>query len=83
MVEQYFAYVIKSQKDGRLYKGMSSDLDRRINEHNMGNNKSTKSYCPWILVYSEQFGTRKEASNREKYLKSGIGREYLKNILAP
>ena len=83
MVEQFFVYVIKSQKDGRLYKGISSDLDRRINEHNLGYNKSTKSYSPWILVYSEQFGTRNDARNREKYLKSGIGREYLKNILAP
>lgn len=83
MVEQYFVYVIKSQKDGRLYKGMTSDLDRRIKEHNLGLNKSTKSYFPWVLVYFEQFETRKDARNREKYLKSGIGREYLNNILAP
>ena len=66
----YFVYVLWSEKDGRLYKGQTSDLDRRIKQHSSGENK-----------YSEKFLTRAEAVLREKYFKSGIGREFLKEKL--
>jgi putative endonuclease len=79
----YFVYVLKSQKDGRFYKGMTNDLDRRIYEHNIGKHKSTRPYRPWELVYRETVNDRTEARKREKYLKSGIGREYLKKKLDP
>ncbi|WP_435049666.1 GIY-YIG nuclease family protein [Formosa sp. S-31] len=42
----YFVYVIRSSKDGRLYKGMTQDLVRRIKEHNQGKNRSTKGFMP-------------------------------------
>ena len=77
----YIVYVIKSKVDGRLYKGMTEDLAKRINEHNSGGQKSTKGYLPWDLVYKKEFATRNEARAFEKYLKSGIGREYLKEAL--
>ena len=77
----YFVYVLRSEKDGRLYKGQTSDLDRRIKQHSSGENKSTKGFRPWKLVYSEKFLTRAEAVLREKYFKSGIGREFLKEKL--
>ena len=71
-------------RDGRLYKGMTDNIERRLLEHNSGKQKSTKGYMPWNLVYLKEFNTRNEARNCEKYLKSGIGREflrvYLKNI---
>jgi len=79
----YFVYVLKSNKNSRLYKGMTNDLKRRIYEHNLGKNKSTRPYRPWTLVYFESFETRVEARSREKYLKSGIGREFLINKLDP
>ncbi len=60
---------------------MTKDLDRRIKEHNKGKNKSTKSYAPWELIYQEVFDSRIEARKREKYLKSGNGREYLKLVI--
>lgn len=75
---KYFVYVLKSEKDGRLYKGQTSDLARRLEEHNSGKVKSTKGFMPWNLVYFETFETREEAVLREKYLKTGIGREFLK-----
>ncbi len=78
---EYFVYVLESEIDGRLYKGQTTDISKRINEHNAGQTKSTKGYRPWKLVYSEKFETIKEAVLREKYLKSGIGREYLKALL--
>ena len=79
----YFVYVLKSKIDGRLYKGLTENIGRRIYEHNIGKNKSTKPYRPWNLVFSRQFETRVEARDYEKWLKSGIGREYLKNTLDP
>ncbi|MFC5682658.1 GIY-YIG nuclease family protein [Flavobacterium sp. MAHUQ-51] len=78
---KYYVYVLESQKDGRLYKGHTSDIDKRIKEHNSGKTKSTKAYKPWNLVYFEVFNTREEAVLREKYFKSGIGREFLKEKL--
>lgn len=74
----FFVYVIQSQIDRRLYKGFTADLDKRIVEHNSGKTKSTKGYIPWKLVYYEKVKTRIEARKREKYFKSGIGREFLK-----
>jgi putative endonuclease len=74
-------YVLQSEKDGRLYKGMTNDIKRRILEHNSGKHRSTKPYRPWKLIYSEEYETRAEARKREKYLKSGAGREYLHKIL--
>jgi putative endonuclease len=79
----YFAYVLKSHVDGRLYKGMTENIERRIYEHNHGKNKSTRPYKPWELVYSKGFNSRQEARDHEKWLKSGVGREYLKKILDP
>ena len=77
----FVVYVIQSQKDSRLYKGFTSDIKKRLKEHNSGKSKSTKPYLPWVLVYSENVPNRIEARTREKYLKSGIGRDYLKKIL--
>ncbi|AFL81361.1 putative endonuclease containing a URI domain [Aequorivita sublithincola DSM 14238] len=73
----YYVYVLKSLKDGRLYKGMTLNLDERIIQHNSGKNKSTKGFIPWFLIYFEEFEFRKDARVREKYFKSGVGREYL------
>ena len=78
---EYFTYVIQSEIDGRLYKGQTEDINIRIAQHNAGKTKSTKGYLPWNLVYFEKFETREEALQREKFFKSGIGREYLKGKL--
>ncbi|RRO12328.1 GIY-YIG nuclease family protein [Flavobacteriaceae bacterium 14752] len=80
---KYYVYVLKSKKDGRLYKGFTTRLKDRINEHNNGKTKSTKGYRPWELVYCEIFFTEKEAIKREKYFKTGSGREFLKSRIRP
>ena len=77
----FFVYVIRSEKDGRLYVGLTADVERRLDEHNSGTTQSTKFYRPWVLVKSEQFETRIAAREREKYLKSGFGKTYLKSLL--
>jgi putative endonuclease len=77
----FFVYVLLSVKTKRRYVGMSGDPEKRLLQHNGGYTKSTKGYRPWIIVHTEGFETLVETRNREKYLKSGIGREYLDKIL--
>lgn len=54
----YFVYVLKSEVDGRLYKGLTQNIENRLKEHNNGKMKSTKGYIPWVLVYHEKSETR-------------------------
>jgi putative endonuclease len=77
----YYVYVLKSNKDLGLYIGYTRDLKRRFTEHNSGLSLSTKNRAPLKLIYYEAFSNSTDARNREKYLKSGYGREQLKNIL--
>ncbi|MFN5421864.1 MAG: GIY-YIG nuclease family protein [bacterium] len=72
-------YVIRSEKDGRYYVGMTKDLERRFQEHESGKTKSTKGFRPWKLIFTESFSSYAEARQREKYLKSGSGKEFIKN----
>jgi putative endonuclease len=76
----WFAYALRSQKDGWLYVGMSSDFEKRLKEHNSGYNQSTKSRRPFDLIHVEECASRTEARQREKFLKSGQGREFLRSI---
>ncbi|MFA9289255.1 MAG: GIY-YIG nuclease family protein [Weeksellaceae bacterium] len=76
----FTVYAIKSSKDGRIYVGLTGNLTRRLSEHNAGQVFSTKGFRPWNLIYQEQAINRLEARKREKYLKSGVGKEYLKSI---
>ena len=74
----FFVYVIRSSVNGHFYVGMTADVEARLQRHNRGENKSTKAYKPWSLFFFESFETRIEARNREVYLKSGIGKEFIK-----
>jgi putative endonuclease len=76
----YYVYALKSLVDGRIYVGFSSHVQRRVMEHNSGYVFSTKGYRPWELIHQESVNTRTEARIRERYLKSGIGKEFLKSI---
>jgi len=77
----YFVYAIKSEKDGRIYVGICADIEVRLKEHNAGKTKSTKGFVPWRLIYKEESETRIEARKREIYLKSGVGKEFLKSLV--
>lgn len=74
-------YVLKSNVDGRLYVGMAKDIANREKEHNAGKTKSTKGYRPWRLIYTEEIGDRQAARDKEKYYKTGSGKEKLKKLL--
>jgi putative endonuclease len=77
----YFTYILRSKKDRRLYTGSTNDLRRRLSEHNSGIVPSTKGRGPFELIYYEACVNEQDARAREKYLKTGMGKRYIKNRL--
>lgn len=78
----YTVYVLRSLKDGKRYTGYTTDIDRRLAEHNSGKTESTRRRRPFIVEYVEGFASKEEAETRERYLKSGKGRDELKALLS-
>lgn len=76
----YWVYALQSLSRKYIYVGLTNNLQRRINEHAVGKNKTTRPYRPFTLLYSEKAIDRIEARKREKYLKSGVGKEFLKSL---
>jgi len=74
-------YAIKSKKRNYIYVGLTGNLGVRLERHNKGGNKTTSSYAPFELLYVENCDDRKSARLREKYLKSGVGKEFLKDLI--
>jgi putative endonuclease len=54
----FYVYAIISLKDGRIYVGLTSDIYKRIKQHNTGSTVSTKPFSPWKLIYSEELPDR-------------------------
>jgi putative endonuclease len=77
----FYTYVLQSIKDGKFYTGYTCDLRKRFNEHNSNKVFSTKSRGPFRLIYYEACINKDDAKTREKYIKSGMGKRYLKNRL--
>ena len=76
----FYVYVLYSEEFNRYYTGFTKNIKRRLGEHNTGKTKSTKPYRSWKLIFFEECKTQIEARNREKYYKSGIGREKIKDL---
>ena len=70
---RYYVYIIKSKSSDVIYTGFTEDLDRRIKQHNEGNEGYTKGKGPWELVWFAAFNTKDKALEFEKYLKHGSG----------
>ena len=77
----YHVYALKSINHNYIYVGMTNNLNNRINRHNKGYERTTKFYAPFKLIYTEPCQTRPECRIREKYWKSGIGKEKLRKLL--
>ncbi len=77
----YYVYVLQSQKDGHHYMGCTNDLRKRLIEHNQGKSFATAPRRPFKLIYYEAHINRKDAERREKFLKTGWGRDYIKRTL--
>ncbi len=76
----YFVYVLLSKKDNGTYTGYTDNLKRRYQEHQKGLVFATKDRRPLELTYFEGYKDKKKAMAREKYLKTGWGRNYLAKI---
>ena len=81
MVKFYYIYVLLSEKDNNLYTGYTEDLKSRFEQHSKGLVKSTKNRRPLKLVYSEACLSKRDATHREKYLKTFHGKLFLRNRL--
>jgi putative endonuclease len=76
----FFVYALKSEAKNYVYVGLTDDVERRTSQHNAGYEKTTRPYRPFRLIFVESFPTRGLARQKEKYLKSGIGKEFLKSL---
>jgi putative endonuclease len=77
----FYTYIIRSRNSKRWYTGSTNNLRKRFNQHNAGKSTWTKRNIPWDLIYYEACLNEEDARSREKYLKSGMGKRYLKNRL--
>ena len=80
MKKMIFVYAISSLSQNYIYVGMTQDIEGRIKRHNDGRERTTRFYKPFELIYSEVCETRSKARVQEKFWKSGIGKEKLRNI---
>jgi len=77
----YFVYILKSKKDGSLYKGMTENLEQRLNDHNFGSGKYSSTKRPYELHWYCAFKDKSKALKFEKYLKHGSGHAFTKKHL--
>jgi len=81
-LRMYSVYLLRSSiKSDQLYVGYTEDLESRLKKHNAGEVKSTRPYRPWVLIYYEVFTSKKDAKQREQYLKTTKGRRTLRIML--
>ena len=78
----FHVYVLRSAVTGRLYTGSTADVQDRLRRHNAGESKATRHGIPWTLAHTETFATRAGAVQRERYYKTGRGREELETLLS-
>ncbi|HQF36134.1 MAG TPA: GIY-YIG nuclease family protein [Candidatus Dojkabacteria bacterium] len=75
---KYHVYVIRSLKKGIIYIGYTSNLKTRLKKHNCGSSRFTKAYKPWTLIYTEEFDNKSEAMKKERFFKTGVGKQIIK-----
>ncbi len=81
-MEEFVVYILFSEKHNKTYVGFTSNLIERFKSHNiLGTKGYTIKFRPWKVIHVEFYISKSEAMQREKYLKTGKGREYIKSIL--
>ncbi|PAM94931.1 endonuclease [Flavobacterium sp. IR1] len=81
-MKEFVVYILYSEKFNKNYTGFTSNLIERFKSHNFLETKGyTLKYRSWEVIYVEFFYSKTEALKREKYLKTGIGREFIKNLI--
>ena len=77
----FYTYVLQSKKNAIWYTGSTNDLRKRLKLHNDGKSTYTNKFRPWQVIYYEACTTESDARSRELFLKSGVGKRYLRNRL--
>jgi len=81
-MEEFVVYILYSEKFNKNYTGYTSNLIERFKSHNILETKGyTLKFRTWKVIHVEFFNSKSEAMTREKYLKTGIGREFIKNLI--
>lgn len=70
----YYVYVLHSIKHNILYTGFTRSVKKRLGYHNEGLNEFTNKFRPWRLIYYEAYVIKEDALKRERFLKSGSGK---------
>lgn len=78
-MSKVFVYILKSESTGYFYVGIIRFSLKRTRQHNKGQSSGSRGKGPWKKVYQEGYSSYREARKREKYLKSGIGRDWLRS----
>ncbi len=75
-------YILYSPKLNKYYVGSTTDIERRLEEHNRGKEKFTRIGTPWTLVYKEALSSLVEARKRELYIKKMKSRKYIESLIS-
>ena len=78
----FYVYILRAERSGRYYIGYSENPEARLAEHNSGKVTSTRDHRPWMKVYQEEFLTKQQAVQRERYIKSMKSRRYIESLFA-
>jgi len=77
----YFVYIIESVKDGTYYIGSTQDIEERLQRHNQGRSKYTRTKQPWKLIYVEEYKDRTAAIKKELVIKQRKSKDYIKKLV--
>jgi len=78
---KYFVYILQSLTDNSFYIGYTTDIDRRLEEHNSGISLYTSRKIPWRLVYKEEFLSKTDALKRERFLKKQKSASFINQLI--
>ena len=77
----YYVYILKSVNRNKTYVGSTKNVDRRLQDHNMGKSLFTSKFKPWKIILTEKAKSNSDARKREKFFKSGAGRKFIAKLL--
>ncbi len=73
-------YVLYSENFEKHYTGFTSNFEQRLLSHNVLGKGWTKKYWPWKVLLTDSYETKSEAMQRERWLKTGVGRDFIKQL---
>ncbi len=74
----HYVYILLSETKKKTYTGVADDVNKRLKDHNSGKVKSSRTYRPYKIIYTESFETLSEAMKKEEFYKSTTGRRKLR-----